>query len=95
LHGDTGGLCNLGVADAARHAVGRGLEIHVARVYVDIDSGTKVNYIIYRQGEKQGWPNLPRRSLDQPLANDPESRPLIKAALLDGLGQEIGAHDVG
>ena len=28
LHGNAGGLCNLGVADAASHAVRRGLKIH-------------------------------------------------------------------
>lgn len=28
LHGNTGSLCDLGVADAAGHAIRRGLEIH-------------------------------------------------------------------
>jgi hypothetical protein len=53
--------------------------------------------ILYTAGlhNASGWTGVPwQRITDPPASTErPEGRPLTKAALLDGPGQEDGAHD--
>lgn len=79
LHGNAGGLCDLGVADAARHAVRRGFEIH-GLVYVFIDLDAEVYYIIYQQGKKQGWPISREEVPASPPRNDPKAARFTEAS---------------
>ena len=54
--------------------------------------GPAVNYINTQQGQAKGWPLLQQEDTTSLPTGRPEGRPPIKAALLDGSGQEDGVH---
>ena len=87
-------FCDLSYSHLLDQKVRRFLKVQCgSSVRISLDKTPDVRYITDSRGEKQGWP-LSRQEESTSLdANRPESRPLTKAALLDGPGQEDGAYD--